>query len=319
MNILVDVSPYLRGRFFPGGGLTDMRLSDTHDDLAKALPGTEVLVTSWGQPALTAELLDLAPELRLIAHTGSTVKFFVTEELWARGIRVTQAGQAMARPVAESALAFTLALLYRIPRFDHAMHAGATWDAAHDAPDQHEILGCRIGVVGASRTGRAYIALAKALGADVSVADPYLSDAEELGVRTVDLDTLLASSRVVVIHAPVLPETRHLIGKRELALMPDGAGLVNTARSWLVDQNALLAEVSSGRIDAAIDVYDEEPLPTDHPYRGLPNVLLTPHTAGATIEGHRRQGDIVLAEIDRFSRGERLLHEVTAADLLRMG
>jgi phosphoglycerate dehydrogenase-like enzyme len=276
-------------------------------------------VTSWGQPALTADLLDLAPELRLVAHTGSTVKFFVTDELWARGIRVTQAGQAMARPVAEAALAFTLALLYRIPRFDHALHARAAWDVARNAPDQHEILGCRIGVIGASRTGRAYIALAKALGAEVSVADPYLSDAEKLGVRAVDLDTLLAESRVVVVHAPVLPETHHLIGKRELALMPDGAGLVNTARSWLIDQDALLAEVSSGRIDAAIDVYDEEPLPTGHPYRGLPNLLLTPHTAGATTEGHRRQGDIVLAEIDRFSRGEPLMHEVTAADLPRMG
>ncbi|WP_222853454.1 hydroxyacid dehydrogenase [Fodinicola acaciae] len=319
MNILVDVSPYLRDRFFADGALAGMRLIDDHAELTEALPGTEVLVTSWGQPALTAQLLDLAPDLRLVAHTGATVKFFVTEQLWSRGIRVTQAGQAMARPVAEAALAFTLALLHRIPRFDHAMHARSSWQEAKDAPDQHEILGCRIGVIGASRTGRAYIALAKALGAEVSVADPYLTDAADLGVRAVGLDTLLAKSRIVVVHAPVLPETRHLIGKRELALMADGAGLVNTARSWLVDQDALLAEVSSGRLDAAIDVYDEEPLPAGDPLRGLPNVLLTPHTAGATVEGHRRQGDIVLAEIGRFSRGEPLLHEVTAADLLRMG
>jgi phosphoglycerate dehydrogenase-like enzyme len=316
MSVLVSVSPKLRHAFFPGG-LSGVRLLDEHAGLAAALPGTDVLVTSWGQPRLTAELLDLAPELRLVAHTGSTVKFMVTDELFARGIRVTQAGQAMARPVAEAALAFTLALLYRLPRFDHALHAGASWESAQATPPRHELAGCPIGVVGASRTGRAYISLALALGADVSVFDPYLT--EDLGVRVVDLDTLLATSHIVVLHAPVLPETRHLLGARELALMADGSGLVNTARSWLVDQDALLSELSHGRLDAALDVFDLEPLPVDHPYRALPNVLLTPHQAAATVEGYHRQGDIVLAEIRRFRSGEPLAHEVTLSDLPRMG
>ena len=155
----------------------------------------------------------------------------------------------------------------------------------------------------------------------VSVADPLLTDAEAaaLGVRRTDLDTLLRTARVVVLHAPVLPETRHLIGARELALMPDGASLVNTARSWLVDETALLAELRTGRLDAAIDVYDAEPLPADHPLRGLRNVLLTPHEAAGTVEGWRRQGDIVLAEIARYRSGRPLQHEVTRADLDRMG
>ena len=317
---LVDVAPTLRRQFFPAG-LPACRLVDTHADLPAALPGTEILVTSWGQQRLDAELLDRAPELRLVAHTGATVKFFVTDELFDRGVRVTQAGAAMARPVGEMALAFTLALLHRIPRFDHALHAGTGWDAAKQAPVRHEIGGCPIGVVGASRTGRAYLALARALGADLGVADPYLTEREaaELGVRRTELDTLLRESAIVVLHAPVLPETRHLIGARELALMPDGAGLVNTARSWLVDEAALYAEVSTGRLDAAIDVYDDEPLPVDHPLRALPNVLLTPHEAAGTAEGRRRQGDIVLAEIARYRAGEPLHHEVTRTDLARMG
>ncbi|BCJ37727.1 2-hydroxyacid dehydrogenase [Actinocatenispora thailandica] len=318
--VLVSVSPALRRQFFPAG-LPGFRLVDDHTGLAAALPGTEILVTSWGQPRLSAELLDLAPRLRLVAHTGATVKFFVTDELFDRGVRVTQAGQAMAPAVGEVALAFTLALLHQLPRFDHALHAGTGWDQASGAPARHEIAGCPIGVVGASRTGRAYIAMARALGATVSVADPLLTeaDAAALGVRRTDLDTLLRSSRIVVLHAPVLPETRHLIGARELALMPDGAGLVNTARSWLVDEHALLAELATGRLDAAIDVYDAEPLPADHPLRGLRNVLLTPHQAAGTVEGRRRQGDIVLAEIDRYRSGRPLEHEVTPADLDRMG
>jgi phosphoglycerate dehydrogenase-like enzyme len=316
LRVLVSVPPGLRRQFFPDPGpllsLGEVRLLDGHRELAEALPGTEVLVTGWGTPPLTAGLLDRAPELRLVAHTGASVKPLVTDELWARGIQVTQAGAGMARSVAEVATAFTLALLHRTHRFDRALRGGSSWAAAERAPQRHEILGCPIGVIGASRTGRAYIDLARALGADVRVADPFFEDA-------VELDELLATSRVVTVHAPALPETRHLLGPRELALMPDGAGLVNTARSWLVDEAALLAELRTGRLDAALDVFDEEPLPVDHPFRALPNVLLTPHQAAGTAEGRRRQGDIVVAEIERLTVGRPLEHAVTAGMLRHIG
>lgn len=218
----------------------------------------------------------------------------------------------MARPVAEVALAFTLALLHRIHRFDHALRGGVPWERAEAAPERHQILGCPIGVIGASRTGRAYIALVRALGADVTVADPYLGpeDADALGVRVAGLDEVLATSRITAVHAPALAETRHLLGPRELALLPDGAGLVNTARSWLVDEAALLAELRTGRIDAALDVYDAEPLPAEHPLRALPNVLLTPHQAAATVEGRQALGDSTVAEIERHLGGRELLHQV---------
>ncbi|WP_182903632.1 hydroxyacid dehydrogenase [Microbispora sp. H10830] len=316
---LVCVPPDLRARLF-GRELGEARLLDDPADraaLAEALPGTEILVTGWGMPVLDAALLDLAPSLRLVAHIGASVKFFVTGEVFARGIRVTQAGQEMARPVAEVALAFTLSLLHRIHRFDHALHGGADWHTAEQAPPRHEILGCRVGVVGASRTGRAYLELVRALGAETVVSDPYF--AGESGVPAVPLDELLATSRIVALHAPVLPETRHLLGARELALMPDGAGLVNTARSWLVDEEALLAELRTGRIDAALDVFDAEPLPADHGFRTLPNVLLTPHQAAGTVEARRRQGALVLDEIRRHRAGLALRHEVTSRMLERMG
>lgn len=308
---LVCVPPPVRASLFPGG-LGDARLLDDVAGLAEALPGTEILVTGWGVPVLDERLLDLAPDLRLVAHIGATVKFFVTDAVFARGIRVTQAGQAMARPVAEVALAFTLSLLHQLPRFDHALHGGAEWAVAEQAPPRHEILGCPIGVVGASRTGTAYLELVRALGARVSVSDPYHDGG-------LPLDDVLASSRILALHAPVLPETRHLIGARELALLPDGAGLVNTARSWLVDEDALLAELRTGRLDAAIDVFDDEPLQVDHEFRRLPNVLLTPHQAAGTVEGRVRQGSIVLAEIERHRTGQPLLHEVTRELLTRTG
>ncbi|MFI5695522.1 hydroxyacid dehydrogenase [Kribbella sp. NPDC051586] len=286
--------------------------------LTAALPGTDVLITSWGATPLTAAVLGKADRLRLVAHSASSVKHFVTGEMFRRGVRITQAGQAMAEPVAEVSLAFTLTLLHRIHRFDHQMHDGAWRDTV---PPQHGLTASRIGVVGASRTGLEYIRMLVALGAETVVYDPYLTDdgAARLGVQRIDLDELLRTSRVVALHAPTLPETHHLIGARELALMPDGSSLVNTARSWLIDSDALVAELRSGRIDAALDVFDEEPLPSDSPYRGLPNVLLTPHQAAATVECYLGMGDITAGEIERYAAGEPLQYELTEAALARMG
>lgn len=286
------------------------------------LAGHEVVVTGWGNPPLDDTVLAAAPSLRLLAHTAASVKPYVTPESWAAGVRVTQAGQAMAPAVAEAALAHTLALLHRLHRFDHALRArSAGWPEAKTAPARRELSTAAVGVVGASRCGRCYIAMVRALGASVLVYDPYLSasEAAELGVRLVSLDELMRSSKVVAVHAPVTAETKHLIGRDELASLPDEAILVNTARSWLVDQDALLTELSTGRIDAGLDVYDEEPLPAEHPFRSLPNVLLAPHEAGGTLDARWRAGEIIVDELCRYASGEPLQHEVTEAQLAQMG
>lgn len=323
-GIALAVTPSYRSKLFSAESLQRLeRCGEVTvlDDPAGQPPDVEVLVTSWGSSRLTAEVLDRAPRLRLIAHSASSVKAFVTDAVFSRGIRVTQAGQGMARPVAETALAFTLSLLLRIHRADHLMRSGASWEQAGSGRPRHGIAGTRIGVVGASRTGTEYIDLAVALGAEVVVHDPFLTDSRAawLGVERVSVDELLRTSQVVALHAPTLPETRAMIGRRELALMPDGAGLVNTARSWLVDSSALLDELLSGRLDAALDVFDTEPLPQDDPLRRLPNVLLTPHRAAATVEGYLALGDIVADEVTRYAEGLPLLHELTAEDLRRMG
>jgi phosphoglycerate dehydrogenase-like enzyme len=333
LTIAVATLPALREMFFtppldarlgavgrlvlppPGGDPTDP------DCYAELLAGADAVVTGWGCPPLAAPVLAGAPRLRLLAHTGASVRPLVTPESFARGVRVTQAGAAMAYAVGEQALALTLALLHQVHRFDHSLRTGVDWHRAKAAPPRWELRGCPVGVVGASRTGRAYIELVRSLGADVRCADPYLSgaDARQLRVQATDLDTLLRESRVVSLHAPVLPATVGMIGARELALLPDRAMLVNTARAALVDGAALLAELRSGRIHAALDVFDTEPLPPDHPLRTLPNVLLTPHEAAGTAQSRRRAGEIVVAELTRFAAGVPLAHEITAEMLDRMG
>jgi phosphoglycerate dehydrogenase-like enzyme len=328
-RVVVCVPPELRAQFFTDAvwrrlaDAAELTVLDEHRDrtaLAAALPGARALVTAWGAPRLDAGLLAVADRLELLAHTGSAVAPYVTEDAFQRGVRVTQAGDAMARPVAEVALAFTLALLHRIHRFDHAMRRGADWESAGQAPPRHELGASAVGVIGASRTGRAYIELVRAFGARVSVTDPFLSeaDAAELGVRLLPLDELLRTSRVVAVHAPATEATRRMLGAPQLALLPDGAGLVNTARSWLVDEDALLAEVRGGRIDAALDVFDAEPLPAGHPFRQLPNVLLTPHQAAGTAECRERLGESAVTEVLRLLAGEEPLHPVDATALTRL-
>ncbi len=223
--------------------------------------------------------------------------------------------------VAELSLTFTLSLLRRVHQLDHRLRSGTNWDDARTVPRAREISGARIGVIGASRTGRRYIDACRALGAEVRVYDPYLLKGDPpLKASSASLHGLMANSDVVAIHAPRHERNPGLIGAAELALLPDGgAAFVNTARSTIVDMEALYKEVHSGRIDAALDVFDAEPLPVDDPWRSLPNVLLTPHLGGATADSRRRAGGIVVDELSRFISGQPMEHALTRTDLERMG
>lgn len=288
----------------------------TSAELAVVIDGYDGLVTGWGSPELTAEVLDAANRLKIVAHSAGSVKSVIPQAVLERGIKVSSAAIAMAPAVAEYSLLLVMLGLRAVHEYDYGMRHGGEarkWDDQKRFGMGREIAGQRIGVVGAGGVGRIFIGLVRALGAEPWIFDPYLreEDALDLGARKVSLDVLMAECPIVVIHAPTTPETHHMIGKDELARMQDGAYLVNTARSWVVDQDALLAELQSGRIRAALDVFDTEPLPLDHPLRSLPNVLLTPHIAGATREARHRQGDCVVRDLENAFGGEPLAHEVT--------
>ena len=149
---------------------------------------------------------------------------------------------------------------------------------------------------------------------------PFLTAAQAAGLGTelVPLDQLCRRSSIVSVHAPELPETRHLLDATHLAFLPDGATVVNTARGTLIDTDALTRECATGRLNACLDVTDPEPLPPGHPLLGLRNVLVTPHIAGAQGSEVRRLGAYAIAETERFVRGEPLQGLVTAADLSRI-
>ncbi len=291
----------------------DSETNLSSEELAQRMPGFDAVLSSWGTPRFTDEVLDAADRLRIIAHTAGSIKNMLPPPVFDRGIAVTHAASAIAGAVADLSLALMMMLLRQVHVHHRLLKAG-DWGAAKQVPMGRELAGTRVGVVGAGYTGRWFIRLIVALGAEVWVYDPYLSDerAAEMGVTVTDLDTLFAECPAISVQAPATQETYHMIGARQLALIQDGACFVNTARSWVIDYDALLAELQTGRFSAALDVFDREPLPAENPFRELDNVILTPHIAGASIQSRRRQGRWMLEELQRFFAGEPLLYRVTA-------
>ncbi|MEV0261378.1 hydroxyacid dehydrogenase [Streptomyces sp. NPDC050617] len=281
------------------------------------LARTDLLVTGWGCPALTADVLAHAPRLRAVLHAAGSVKDLVSDALWDRGIIVSSAAEANAGPVAD----FTLAAVVLAAK--KALPAAAAHPAGRPAfRDRQGADGRTIGVIGASRIGRLVLARLRDSGRGhrLLLHDPYVreDDAARLGAEPVALDELCRSSSIVTVHAPELPETFRMLDARRLALIPDGGTVINTARGPLVDTDALTRECAAGRLDAFLDVTDPEPLPAGHPLPALPNVLVTPHIAGAQGSEARRLGAYAVDEVARCLRGEPLLGRVTAADLPRL-
>ncbi|GGW63981.1 glycerate dehydrogenase [Streptomyces lucensis JCM 4490] len=306
LRACVDVDPALVAHDF------------TEPRVREVLARTEVLITGWGCPRLDAAALDAAPRLRAVLHAAGSVKGLATEEVWRRGIVVSSAAAANALPVAEYALAVILLAGKDVFALRDRLRGRRSFPYGGVLPGigNH---GRRVGVVGASRVGRRLIELLRPHDLTVTLTDPYVDapEAARLGVPLLELDELLRTSDVVTLHAPETPGTRHLIGARELALMPRGAVLVNTARGALVDHEALIGQLRAGRLSAVLDVTDPEPLPAGSPLYDLPNAFVTPHLAGSQGNEVARLGRTVVEEAERLAAGAGLRHAVDRAALER--
>lgn len=291
--------------------LEPMLRLDTPEARAR-LAEAEILVTAWGAPQIDAATLAAAPKLQLIAHAAGSVKYFMAPEV-IEAVAVTSAVAANAVPVAEFTVAAILFANKRVFEFRDLYRRGRDHLRTH--PLMASPLGNygkTIGIIGASQIGLKVIELLAPYDFEVLLYDPYATAAQAaaLGVELVELDALLQRSDVASLHAPALPSTRQMIDARRLALLRDGTTFINTARGAVVDQAALERELVAGRISAVIDVTEPEVLPADSPLYELPNVLLTPHIAGAVGVERERLGTLIVDEVERFTRGEPLQHRV---------
>lgn len=279
------------------------------ETIKKVIKDADVAVTSWGTPKLTAEVLDEAHNLKLILHAAGSIKPFVTDDIYARGIRVLSSAQVLSRGVSETALGFTISAAKNFYELDRMTHAGA-WETARVT----EMFDITIGIVGFGFAGRHYAELLQNFEVDVIASDPGVSAEEmaKVGVRKVEQAEVFRQSDIISIHAPEIPATYHMVNKAAFDSMKDGAIFINTARGSLVDEAALAEALVSGKLKyACIDVTDPEPPVAESPLRKLSNCILTPHIAGQANNGLQRIGLHCYRQMMHFLKEEPVEGEVT--------
>jgi phosphoglycerate dehydrogenase-like enzyme len=290
------------------------------EELITLLPEADACITSWGVAGLDADVLAAAPRLRAMAHMGSSVKRFISDAFWQRGVHLTSAGIALARDVAETTLGLMIVGQKQIwPLGRHVRDGGWRDSPVWEKYYSRELYHTEVGLIGASNVGRSVIELLEPFGATILLYDPYVSEEEavELGVIKLELNALLRRADVVSLHAPANVATYHILNAEGLALMKDDALLINTARGSLIDEKALIEELKDGRFFAFLDVTDPEPPAADSPLRRLDNVVVTPHIAGC-INDCTRMGELAVEELRRFFFGEPAVYQVTPKLLERI-
>lgn len=296
-----------------------VRLDDLNGPNAGArLAEIEILVTGWGSPVLGPDVLDAAPALRAVIHTGGSVKQHLSRAFWDRGVVVTSAADANAIPVAEFTLATILLEGKRAAQYVEGYRLSRKVDGRwRDSIPTAVNFGGTVGIVGLSRVGRRVAELLRPFDLEVLVADPHVdpTQASAVGARLVDLDTMLAASDIVTVHAPELPDTHHLLDARRIALLRPNTVVINTARGSLIDTAALIQRCRAGTLRAILDVTDPEPLPANSVLFDTPGIVLSPHIAGAMHSETKRLADSAIDEIDHLCRGLPLAHRVEGGSL----
>lgn len=271
----------------------------------------QAIISSWGMPALTGELLAQLPRLQVVFHAAGTVRAIVTEASWERGIRITSAASENARPTAEFAFAeIVLSLKRAWPRI-FAWRERQQFE--RNDPLLAGALGSTVGLLSLGKVGRLVARRLATLDVRVVAYDPLTApeEASELGVELCSLEDVFARADVVSCHMPLTPQTEGVIRGPHFATMKPGAAFINTARGGLLNE-AELAAVLQQRPDlfAVLDVLEFEPPRPECPLLRLPNVIITPHIAGSLGPECRRLGRMMVDEVGRYAAGRPLLGEV---------
>jgi glyoxylate reductase len=295
----------LASRRFPGPAWDELEDVEYHESLDGQRPDVEALALVGER--IDAAVLDNFPNLRLVANYGVGYDGIDVAACTARGVAVTNTPGVLDAATADLAMALILATRRRVVEGDAFVRTGkwgAEWVAG--ALMAEEVSGSTLGIVGLGRIGHAVARRAR--GFDMRLLytkRARLAEAEEreLGVEFRELDDLLAEADVVTLHVPLIPETERLIDARRLALMRDGACLVNTARGAIVDEPALVEALTTGRIRAGLDVFAHEPEVPDE-LLALPNVVLTPHVGSATQETREAMTRVLVDNLQAAAAGK---------------
>ena len=289
----------------------------TEDELAASLGDAEVCVTGWGSEPFTARVLESAPRLRVIAHTGGTVATLVGDAAYDRGVRVLSGNELYAQSVAEGVIGYILAALRRIPQFAAQVQQDG-WP--QPGWTNEGLIGQRVGLVGFGAVARYTAKLLRAFDAEILIWADHVTpeEAARYGARKAELEEIFSACKIVSLHLARTPETYHIIGARLLGLLRPDSLLVNTARGAIVDEAVMAAMLREGRFRAVLDVYEQEPLPLSSPLRGLDNALLIPHMGGPTMDRRPYVTRALISALPAALRGEPTWLDISREAMRRM-
>jgi phosphoglycerate dehydrogenase-like enzyme len=284
----------------------------TPDQWAEAIEGVEALITAWGCPKLDEKVLSRNTTLKIVGHAAGSVGGVASPLLYERGIPILTCNPIMAQAVAEWCLMVTMMMRNRV--LDYAGIGGLTnmvWDNRERSRAIHDMT---ISVWGFGDISRRMIEMLRPMSPKaILVYSNHMKqeEAAAAGITLVEFDEMFERGDVIHLLGAMTDANRGRVGASQLAKIKDEAVLINAGRAHLVEEQALLAELRKGRFQAVFDVHYSEPLPEDSPFRGMPNVIVTPHVAGRGKEGLYVKH--VLEQFDRFFRGEPLT-DVVAQD-----
>jgi phosphoglycerate dehydrogenase-like enzyme len=291
----------------------DLDKKSSAEDYSRALKETqaEVVLTCWGSPFLSLKVYQENPQLKYMCHLAGTVRPYVDVAAIEKGLLVSNWGNVIAKTVAEGALMMILSALRRTTYFQLELHLRKGWQRKRKS---ESLFYQRVGLHGLGGIAQELVKLLKPFQCRISAYSPHCPDEifQKLGVKRVSsLVELFATNRIISIHAADTPANYHLINREILAHLEDGGVIVNTARGKVIDTAALIQELKSGRLEAALDVFEEEPLPEDSELRGLENCLLIPHQAGPTEDRKVDMGKLGVENVQNYQQKKPIANLIT--------
>jgi D-3-phosphoglycerate dehydrogenase len=274
----------------------DVRPDLTPNELVEIIPGYDALLVR-SSTQVTAKVLAAGKKLRVVARAGVGVDNIDLHAATSLGVIVVNAPTGNTVAAAEHTIALLMALARNVPQADAHVRAGQ-WKRGQFMGV--EVRNKVLGAIGLGRVAQEVVRRAQGLGMSVIGYDPYVTEeyAEQRGVRLADLDTIFAEADFITVHVPLNAQTRGLIGAEQIRKMKRGVRILNVARGGVIDEQALVEAVEAGMVaGAALDVFDEEPLPADSPLRRSSKIILTPHLGGSTVEAQEQVAEDVATQV----------------------
>ncbi len=292
----------------------------TEDQLKEKIKDCDVYLTGWGSPPITPQLIESAPNLKLITHLGSTVVPVICDEVYEKGIKVISGFNYFSKSTAEGVVAYVLSFLRKIPFYSTRLKESKIWREPDDYTDG--IIDKKVGIVGFGGVGRYLAKMLSNFDVNISVYDILeisKQDKTNYGIEQCGIEEIFSACDIISLNLPYNARTYHLVDDTLLSKIKAGALLVNTARGAIIDENALINHLQKGKFNAVLDVYEKEPIDMENPLLSLDNVLLLPHQAGPTVNLRTvitRQ--LIKESADFIDNGLPLKNEISAQKIKNM-